>query len=133
MKKFMIIIFVMIFLVSNTNALTLKLNPSSLILNGEPNTQLCTKLTIEYSVPDGLVEGRDLWEQEGVSNKILSEHTLSANDLGLEVTYLKSLNIMGSEDVDVCVTAPEGLYHGALLYKTKQSGMIGIELNSWII
>ncbi|KKL49403.1 hypothetical protein LCGC14_2315860 [marine sediment metagenome] len=139
-KKFIIATIVMIgmifLVVTNVSALTLKLEPSKLNLNGEPNTEICTKLTIDYSVPYGLVEGRDLWAEEGVTDKILSLHTLNAEDLGLVVTYPKSVTIPGDkgyEDVDVCVTAPDkGLYHGALLYRTIQSGSVGIELNVWI-
>ncbi len=138
MKKLIIIlIVVMIFLISNVSALTLKLSPSPLKLYGEPNTEICTKLTIEYSIPDGIVEGRDLWAEEGVTDKDLSLHTLSADDpsLNLVVTYPKSVTVEGNfKDVDVCVTTPDrGLYHGALTYKTIQPGMIGIALTNWVI
>ena len=67
-KKFIIATIVMIgmilLVITNVSALTLKLEPSSLVLNGEPNTEICTKLTIEYSVPNGLIEGRDLWTED---------------------------------------------------------------------
>ncbi len=120
--------------ITNVSAsdLTLKLEPSKLNLTGEPNTEICQNLKIEYSVYDGSVEGRDLWAEKGVTDKNLSLHTLDAEDLGLVVTYPESVNILGSEDVDVCVTGPEGLYHGALLYRTIQDGGVGIELNVWI-
>ena len=136
MRKKIITTIVMIgmflLVVANVSALTLKLEPSKLNLNGEPNTEICTKLTIDYSVPNGLVKGRDLWAEEGITDKILSLHTLNAEDLGLIVSYPESVRIIGSEDIDVCVTAPKGLYHGALLYRTMQGGSIGIELNVWI-
>lgn len=118
--------------ITNVSALTLEITPGSLVLNGEPNTKICSKLTIDYSVPNGLVEGRDLWAEEGVTDKDLSLHTLDAEDLDLIVSYPESVRITGREDVDVCVTAPEGLYHGALLYRTMQGGGVGIELNVWV-
>ncbi len=138
MRKKIITTIVMIgmflLVVANVSALdlTLKLEPSKLNLTGEPNTEICQNLKIEYSVYNGLVEGRDLWAQKGVTDKNLSLHTLDAEDLGLIVTYPKSVNILGSGDVDVCITGPEGLYHGALLYRTIQGGSVGIELNVWI-
>jgi len=136
MRKKIITTIVMIgmflLVVASVSALTLKLEPSKLNLNGEPNTEICTKLTIDYSVLNGLVKGRDLWAEEGITDKILSLHTLDASELNLEVSYPESVRITGSEDIDVCVTAPEGLYHGALLYRTIQGGGVGIELNVWI-
>ncbi len=137
-KKIVIAAIVMIgmflLVVTNVSALTLRLEPSSLVLNGEPDTEICTKLTIEYSVPNGLVEGRDLWAEEGEIKKDLSLHTLDASELNLEVSYLEKVNILGSKDVDICVTAEDkGLYHGALLYRTMQGGGVGIELNVWVI
>ncbi len=135
-KKFIIATIVMIgmilLVVTNVSALSLKLEPSKLNLTGEPNEKICQNLKIEYSVYNGLVEGRDLWAEEGVTDKNLSLHTLNAEDLGLIVSYPESVNILESEDVDVCVTGPEGLYHGALLYRTMQGGSIGIELNVWV-
>ncbi len=121
MRKKIITTIVMIgmflLVVANVSALTLQITPGSLTLNGEPNKKICSKLTIEYSFPNGLVEGRDTF---GGS---------------INISYPKSVTIPGDkgyEDVDVCVTAPEGLYHGALLYRTIQSGSVGIELNVWI-
>jgi len=119
--------------VTNVSALTLKLEPSKLNLTGNPNEKICTNLNIEYSVYDGLVEGRDLWAEKGVIEKDLSLHTLDAEDLDLIVSYPKSVRIIEDKDINVCVTASDvGLYHGALLYQTKQTGMVGIELNVWI-
>jgi len=137
MKKKLITTIVMIgmflLVIASVSALTLKITPSSLTFNGEPNKEICTKLTIENSIPNGIVEGRDLWAAEGTTDKDLSLHTLDAEDLGLIVSYPESVNILGSGDVDVCVTAPDkGLYHGALLYRTIQGGGVGIELAVWI-
>jgi len=136
-KKFIIATIVMIgmilLVVANVSALTLKLEPSKLNLTGEPNEKICQNLKIEYSVSNGLVEGRDLWAQEGVTDKNLSLHTLDAEDLGLTFDYPKIVKVTGTKDVDICVTAEDkGLYHGALLYRTMQGGSVGIELNVWV-
>jgi len=116
MRKKIITTIVMIgmflLVVASVSAVTLKITPSSLVLNGEPNTKICSKLTIESSIPDGIVEVRDSFEGS------------------IDISYNKSLTVMGSKDVDVCVTSPsKGLYPGYLIYRTiKPGGSIGVEL-----
>lgn len=124
-----------IFLINNISALTLKLTPSTLYLNGESGKKICEKLTIEYSVVNGLVEARDLWAEKNLNTKDLHAHNLSAEEVGIEFEYPKSLKINNQEIVDVCVKAETGgLYHGALFYKTiTTTGNTGIELNVWVV
>jgi hypothetical protein len=132
---FTISVVIIILLINNISALSLKLMPSTLYLNGEQNKEICEKLTIEYSIVNGLVEGRDLWAEKNLNTKDLHAHNLSMEDAGLTITYPKSVRINGQKDVDICVNAQSaGLYHGALFYKTiTTTGNTGIELNIWII
>ena len=124
-----------ILILSNISAgnISLKLEPSRLNLTGFTGEKICQELTIEYNIEDGTIEGRDLWAPEGVTEKVLSLHNLEAGVLGLTFEYPKSITVDNSKVVDVCVTASKkGLYHGALLYRTIQSGNVGIELNVWV-
>ena len=137
MKKELIIIMVGMFILilSNISAgnISLKLEPSRLNLTGFTGEKICQELTIEYNIEDGTIEGRDLWAPEGVTEKVLSLHNLEAGVLGLTFEYPKSITVDNSKVVDVCITASKkGLYHGALLYRTIQSGNVGIELNVWV-
>ena len=135
MKTELIIVGMFILALSSISAgdITLKLEPSKLNLTGFTDDKICQKLTIEYNIQEGTIEGRDLWAQEGVTEKILSLHTLTAESLELNFEYPKSITVDNSKVVDVCVTASKkGLYHGALLYRTIQNGNVGIELNVWV-
>lgn len=106
------LIFVLIFLVSNVSALTLKITPSSLTFNGEPNKIICNKLTVENSIPKGVVQVRDDFNES------------------VELTYDNSLTVLGSKDLNVCVkTNEKGLYNGNLIFKTiQEGGNVGVEI-----
>lgn len=134
-KKLIIVagIFLLTLASVSAGSISLKLEPSKLNLTGFTNEKICQELTIEYNIQDGTIEGRDLWAPEGVTEKVLSLHNLNAGALGLIFEYPKSISVDNSKVVDVCVTAStKGLYHGALLYRTIQSGNVGIELNVWV-
>ncbi len=109
-KSFIIPLIIIVLLVSNVSALTLKITPSSLTFNGEPDKELCSKLTIESTTPD--VKVSDSFEGSIV------------------LSYDESMTVVGSKDAEVCVTAPsKGLYQGYMIFRTiKPGGSIGVEL-----
>ena len=108
-KTFIVLSIIIVLLVTYVAALTFRITPSSLTFNGEPNTQLCSKLTVESSTPN--VKVSDSFE-------------------GIDISYDESMTVVGSKDAEICVTAHgKDLYHGYIIFRTiKPGGSIGIEL-----
>ncbi|MCW8965379.1 MAG: hypothetical protein OQK82_01630 [Candidatus Pacearchaeota archaeon] len=112
------------------SAFELSMSPTEVNFHEKTNTEQCKEITITTTKQSILI-GQDKWSAKGITEKTFSLHNLSSKNLDLEIDYPTNFNLIGTSNIDICITAEkQGIYHGLLLYKTKESSAgVGIWLN----
>jgi hypothetical protein len=127
--KILLVLLFFLFLIGGVSSSELSISPSEINFNIMTNQESCNQITI--STEEGILIGEDKWAEKGVTERKFLIHTLSSEDLDLEVDYLKRFEMKNLATVDVCITAKHsGFYHGLLLYKKENSKAgVGIWMN----
>lgn len=127
-KKF-IFFFYFIFLISFVSATTLTMSPSQLDFTIDKNEVVCKTAKIKGS-ENLTVIGETRWAEKGYSERKLTSHNLSFEDLKLDINIPREINFSNSSNIDICIKGKKGNYHGILLYKIKDKPIqVGIWLN----
>jgi len=129
-SKIYILFFLFVFFIGFCSATTLTVSPTQIDFIGKTNEIICNKVKI--SVEDTqILEGKTKWAEQGQDERILSMHKLNANELDLDVTLPKIIEIYESSEIEVCIKgSKKGNYHGALLYKIEDKPVqVGIWMN----
>jgi len=114
----------------SVSASELSISPSEINFNTIENQESCNQIMISTE-GQGILIGEDKWAEKGITERKFLIHTLSPEDLDLEVNYPKRFEIKNYATVNVCITAEDsGFYHGLLLYKKENSKAgVGIWMN----
>jgi len=114
-----------ILLISFVSASEIGISPSKLEFSGKVGEVICYDITLIADDKEVLI-GKDRWSLR--DSKELNDYNSRADEFGIEIDYIKSIEFKGSQDVEVCLRAIEpGIYYGALVY---QAGSAGV--GTWI-
>lgn len=122
-------LFIFIFLISGAFAATLTMGPQQLDFTNENNCQTAVLKTNGV----GTATGKVLFSEPGYNERKLSQHKLTPNERGIEITFPKEVVINNLKEIEVCVKSGVGNYHGIILYKIKGKPIqVGIWINATI-
>jgi len=129
MSKYFIF-FSFIFLLSFTSSITLSMSPEQLDFSGEVGVKICDTAMIKT---DGvkIVTGKILFSEEGIFERKLTKYKLSPIERGVETIFPKEIIINNETQIEICLNAQIGDYHGIILYKIKNAPVqVGIWINA---
>ncbi len=117
--KFIFLFLFFVLFISLSSCTTLSMSPPQIDFIGKTGETICNDFYIEGDL-DYLVTGEDRWAIEGYEERKLSKHNLSSDELDLELTYVKKVELKNKTSLEICVEGKDaGTYHGILLYKIK--------------
>jgi len=80
------------------------------------------------------LKGSDKWTNDIDSKGKLSEYTMPASALDIEIDYQKQITNTQSKDIEVCITGNRvGEYFGALIYQSDSSGGVSAGVGIWLM
>jgi len=121
MNKNILFLILLIFLMGVVSSATLSMSPPQLDFVGNTGEKICSDLFLNIG-GEGVLIGEDRWAEQDFLDRKLSAHNLIAEDLKIEINYLKEINLSGEKIVNVCVVGKNsGNYHGVLLYRLKDT------------
>jgi len=125
-KKFFIL-FIFIFLISNSFAATLTMGPQQLDFTNNVNCQTALLKTNEAET----LTGKVLFSEDGFNERKLSQHKLTPDERGIEIVFPKEVVINTEKEIEICANGGVGNYHGIILYKIKNKPIqVGIWINA---
>ncbi|MBT4376109.1 hypothetical protein HOD29_01925 [archaeon] len=129
MTKVFYFIFILFF-IGTVSAGEFSISPPQVNFEGELKQEICGNFFI--STPEkSILIGEDRWGEKEETRRKFSAHTLSSEELGLEIKYPELIESEGEMNSEICISGEkEGNYHGLLLYRLEGAPTgIGIWLN----
>ena len=119
--KLFIFVILLIFLISIVSANEVGISPGKIDFNGKAGDALCKEITL-FTKDKETLSGGDRWSAK--DSRELGDYNMRADDFGIEIDYIKSIEFKGSQNIEVCIRALEsGVYYGALIYQVDSAGV----------
>ena len=110
-----------IFLINFVCANEIGISPAKIDFSGKIGDVICKEITL-FTQDKEVLSGGDRWSAK--DSRELGDYNLRADELGIEIDYIKSIEFKGSQNVEVCIQGLEsGVYYGALIYQVDSAGV----------
>ena len=119
--KLFIFLVMLIFLINFVSANEIGISPAKIDFIGKVGDAICKEITL-FTKDKEVLSGEDRWSAK--DSKELKDYNLRADEFGIEIDYIKSIEFKGSQNVEVCIRGLEsGFYYGALIYQVDSAGV----------
>ncbi len=107
--------------ISCVSGLEFRASPEEIIFDCFVNEVVCKNISF-YASENVDVKVEDRWASIDFMERNLVKHSLSVEDLDIEIDYLNEFNIDKKNIIEVCVVGENvGLYHGVMLARVNES------------
>jgi len=119
--KLFILLVIFIFLISIVSANEIGISPGKIDFNGKAGEVICNNIELTTKDKETLT-GRDRWSAR--DSRELGDYNSRADELGIEIDYIKTIEFKGSQNLEVCIRVLDsGVYYGALIYQVDSAGV----------
>jgi len=123
------IFFCFVFFIGFGSCASLTMGPQQIDFVGSGKDFVCQEAHLKLEGSE-FVTGEILFSEDGFSERKLSRHNLSAEEVGLKVNFPEEVFVENKTSVNICVKGKKGNYHGIVLYRMKNKPVrVGIWMN----